>query len=110
MRVRCREVIAELETRPPVLPAAQITEGLEFLRWLDDEHFTYLGYREFAFQGSGANAVSQDAKVRGLGILRDQEVRVFGGLRNLGELPSDERSVGTVWVGADTSRGNSNPK
>ena len=91
MRERCRDVIGELETRPPMLPVAEIAEGLEFLRWLDDDHFTYLGYREITFQGSGANAVSKIAKGRGLGILRDPEVRVFDGLRNLGKLPPDVR-------------------
>ncbi|HMA15696.1 MAG TPA: NAD-glutamate dehydrogenase, partial [Kiloniellaceae bacterium] len=91
MRARCREVIAELETRPPMLPVAEIAEGLEFLRWLDDDHFTYLGYREIVFQGGGANAVSKVSKARGLGILRNPEVRVFDGLRDLGKLPPDVR-------------------
>src|SRR3546814_18677635 len=53
MRERCREVIAEPATQPPVLPDAKITEGLAFLRTLDDDHFTYIGYRQFAFQGCG---------------------------------------------------------
>src|SRR3546814_9050395 len=34
---------------------------------------------------------SKVAKVRGRGILRDPEVRVFDGLRNLGKLPPDVR-------------------
>ncbi len=91
MRERCREIIAELETRPPMLPVAEIAEGLEFLRWMDDDHFTYLGYREFSFHGKGANAVTKINKSRGQGILRDPEVRVFDGLRNLGKLPADVR-------------------
>ncbi len=91
MRERCREVIKELETKPPVLPVAEIAEGLEFLRWMNDDHFTYLGYREFSFQGRGGNAVTKIHKTRGLGVLRDPEVRVFDGLRNLGKLPPDVR-------------------
>ncbi len=91
MRERCREVIAELETRPPMLPVAEISEGLEFLKWLDDDHFTYLGYREISFHGRGGNAVTKINKARGLGVLRDPEVRVFDGLRNLGKLPADVR-------------------
>ena len=91
MRERCREVIAELETRPPVLPVAEIAEGLEFLRWMNDDHFTYLGYREFGFHGKGGNAVTKINKARGLGVLRNPEVRVFDGLRNLGKLPPDVR-------------------
>ncbi|MEO3427912.1 NAD-glutamate dehydrogenase [Pelagibius sp. CAU 1746] len=91
MRERCREVIKGLETKPPVLPVAEIAEGLEFLRWMDDDHFTYLGYREFSFQGRGGNAVTKIHKARGLGVLRDPEVRVFDGLRNLGKLPPEVR-------------------
>ena len=91
MRERCRDIIAELETRPPVLPVAEIAEGLEFLRWMDDDHFTYLGYREFSFHGKGGSAVTKINKSRGLGVLRDPEVRVFDGLRNLGKLPPDVR-------------------
>ncbi|MEQ8357530.1 MAG: NAD-glutamate dehydrogenase [Kiloniellaceae bacterium] len=91
MRERCREVIAELETQPPVLPVAEISEGLEFLRWMNDDHFTYLGYREFSFHGSGGNAVTKIHKTRSMGILRDSEVRVFDGLRNLGKLPAEVR-------------------
>jgi glutamate dehydrogenase len=91
MGERCREMIAELETRPPMLPVAEIAEGLEFLRWMDDDHFTYLGYREYNFEGSGGNAVTKINKARGLGVLRNTDVRVFDGLRNLGKLPPDVR-------------------
>src|SRR3546814_5409898 len=76
---------------PPMRPGAGIAEGLECLRWLDDDHLTYRGYREIVFQGSGANAVSKVSKARGLGILRDPEVRIFDGLRNLDKLPPDVR-------------------
>ncbi|MDX1402248.1 MAG: NAD-glutamate dehydrogenase, partial [Kiloniellales bacterium] len=91
MRERCKEMIAELETRPPVLPVAEIAEGLEFLRWMDDDHFTYLGYREYYFEGRGAKAVSKIDAKSGLGLLRDPEFRIFKGLRNLGKLPADVR-------------------
>src|SRR3546814_14868013 len=82
MRERCRAVIAELETRPPMLPVAEIAEGLEFLRWLDDDHFTYLGYREIVFQGSDATAVSKDSNARGHGTLREPAGGPLDGLRH----------------------------
>ncbi|WP_422369370.1 NAD-glutamate dehydrogenase [Pelagibius sp.] len=91
MRARCTEVIAELETSPPMLPVGEISEGLEFLKWMNDDHFTFLGYREFSFHGRGGNAVTEIGKNSGLGVLRSTDVRVFDGLRNLGKLPPEVR-------------------
>ena len=91
MRARCAEIMSELEDRPPKLPHAEIAEAMAFLKWMDDDHFTYLGYREYRFEGTGARAVSRIDRKSGLGVLRDPEERVFKGLRNLGKLPADVR-------------------
>jgi glutamate dehydrogenase len=91
MGARCGEIIAELEDRPPPLPHAEVAETLAFLKWMEDDHFTFLGYREYRFEGKGARAVSKIDPKSGLGLLRDPEVRVFKGLRNLGKLPADVR-------------------
>ena len=55
-----------------------------FLSWLHDDHFTFLGYRELAFAGTGKRARLDIVPDSGLGVLRDPEVEVFEGLRNLG--------------------------
>ncbi|MGF1611896.1 MAG: NAD-glutamate dehydrogenase, partial [Kiloniellales bacterium] len=91
MRQRCRELISELENSPPKLAVREIAQGVEFLRWLDDDHFTYLGYREYHFHGRGAQAVARIDKKSGLGILRDETYSVFDGLRSLGKLPAEVR-------------------
>ena len=91
MRHRCRDLIEELETSPPKLAVREIAQGVEFLKWLDDDHFTYLGYREYKFQGKGGSAVARIDKRAGLGVLRDESVSVFEGLRSLGKLPPDVR-------------------
>jgi glutamate dehydrogenase len=91
MRARCGELITELEDRPPLLPHAEVAEAIAFLKWMDDDHFTFLGYREYRFEGRGARAVSKIDPKSGLGLLRDPEIRVFKGLRNLGKLPADVR-------------------
>jgi glutamate dehydrogenase len=88
MRARCGELITELEDRPPLLPHAEVAEAIAFLKWMDDDHFTFLGYREYRFEGRGARAVSKIDPKSGLGLLRDPEIRVFKGLRNLGKLPA----------------------
>jgi len=92
MRRRCRDLINELEEVPPDLPESEIEEGLRFLKWLDDNHFTFLGYREYRFEGKGAGAVCKIDPQSGLGVLRDSGIRVFDSLRNLGKLPPDVRA------------------
>jgi glutamate dehydrogenase len=84
MREVLREVVAELTAHPPPpVPSAELAEVQDFLRWLDDDNFTFLGYREYAFDGAAKPE-------RGpLGILRDEAHPVFGGLRDLSSLPPD---------------------
>jgi glutamate dehydrogenase len=84
MRQALRGVATELSEAPrPPVPAAALAETLEFLRWLDDDNFTFLGVREYSFDGASK-------RERGpLGILRDKAHPVFGGLRELSSLPSD---------------------
>jgi glutamate dehydrogenase len=84
MRTRLRELLDELSSppTPPVSPT-ELAEVKDFLLWLDDDNFTFLGCREYAFDGMAAPR-------RGpLGILRDEAHPVFGGLRDLSSLPPD---------------------
>src|SRR6516162_311495 len=84
MRQVLRELIGGLsEQPPPPVPPAEIAEVQDFLRWLDDDNFTFLGYREYVFDGAAEPAHAA------LGILRDRAYPVFGGLRDLSSLPSD---------------------
>ncbi|HUN45996.1 MAG TPA: NAD-glutamate dehydrogenase domain-containing protein, partial [Stellaceae bacterium] len=69
------------------LPAADVSEAADFLSWLDDDNYTFLGYREYRFGtgegGTGIDIVPQS----GLGILRDDAYTIFDGLRNFKTLP-----------------------
>jgi glutamate dehydrogenase len=61
--------------RPPV-PEKDITDSVELLRWLADDHFTFLGYREYrlVFDPGPDGAVSLQAILgTGLGILRQDQ-------------------------------------
>ncbi len=89
MRSQMTGIISDLEKSPPSIPEAEIKEGVAFLKWLNDDHFTYLGYREYRFEGKGQKAVSKVLDDVGLGVLRDTSFQVFDGLRNLGSLPAD---------------------
>ncbi|HEY3911415.1 MAG TPA: NAD-glutamate dehydrogenase [Stellaceae bacterium] len=86
MRQTLRALLDELPGPPaPPVPAAELAETSDFLRWLDDDNFTFLGYREYDFDGAAEPARPA------LGILRDRDYPIFGGLRDLSSLPPDVR-------------------
>jgi glutamate dehydrogenase len=45
MQQKAREIAAEIGRAPPPLPADELEDGIAFLNWLADNHFTFLGYR-----------------------------------------------------------------
>ena len=63
-----QRVAAELEQSPPPCAGDELAEGKALLHWLTDQHFTFLGYREYRL-------VADDRLVpvpgSGLGLLRD---------------------------------------
>ncbi|MDZ7825833.1 MAG: NAD-glutamate dehydrogenase [Gammaproteobacteria bacterium] len=67
MRARVQAMIEELERGVPHQDPEDVAEAQAFLEWLLDDHFTFLGYREFE--------ITDDAEVRQvlgpeLGVLR----------------------------------------
>ncbi|MGI8614990.1 MAG: NAD-glutamate dehydrogenase [Nocardioidaceae bacterium] len=82
---RARAVVDELHEDPPPVPAAELAEAEELLSWLCDDHFTFLGYREYALgtEDDGVD-VLRAVPGTGLGVLRsDQEIS-----HSLGRLPA----------------------
>jgi glutamate dehydrogenase len=84
MRRTLRAVLDALPGPPaPPVPVHELAEAQDFLRWLDDDNFTFLGFREYVFNGVG------QAPRPALGILADPDYRIFDGLRDLSSLPAD---------------------
>ncbi|SNR90233.1 MULTISPECIES: NAD-glutamate dehydrogenase [unclassified Azospirillum] len=92
MRERLAETLLDSSTGRPPLPAAEIDEGLSFLRWMDEEHFIFLGVREYRFGQDNGEATLEIQRGQGLGVLRDDDVSVFDGLRHFSTLPPEVRS------------------
>jgi glutamate dehydrogenase len=68
MLERIKAVAADAANAP--IPAESRAEGTDFLRWLENRHFTFLGARDYDLQRKG-DTVSLIAKPEsGLGILR----------------------------------------
>ncbi len=73
MRERLEGVLGDLERRPPPIAAEEVEEGKAFLRWLEADHFTFLGYRcSDLVRANGADALHVVAG-SGLGILRGRD-------------------------------------
>ncbi|MBT7505133.1 MAG: NAD-glutamate dehydrogenase [Rhodospirillales bacterium] len=78
MRHRMWALIEELETGGAAGHAAEeVAEGRDFLRWIHDNHFTFLGYRDYTFTRKGKRIISTIDKKSGLGILRNAGRIVF---------------------------------
>jgi glutamate dehydrogenase len=85
MRGKLREIAAELGEDAPPVPPDELAESLDFLRWLDDDNYTLLGFRELVF-ASAPNDVPVSPP---LGILREPNYTLFGGLRDFTALPRE---------------------
>ncbi|WP_338143128.1 NAD-glutamate dehydrogenase [Nocardioides pantholopis] len=70
-RGRMLEIVEELGSAPPAgLDPEDVRQGRELLRWLADDHFTFLGYREYELQRAGEHDLLRAVPGTGLGILR----------------------------------------
>ena len=73
MLERINGIVADLKTNPPPLPVDEIAEAIQFLQWLLADNFTFLGLRDYRFDGRGLEPDYDSA----LGIMRDCELKVL---------------------------------
>ncbi len=95
MRATAAEVMADLRNRAQPGSNDEFSETADFLAWLVDDHFTFLGYRVYRFvapEGSaGAGGATRLEIQPGseLGVLKEPTAVVFNGLRDLDSLPPE---------------------
>ena len=77
MRNQMAAVINEMETLELALPSDEAAEIHDFLRWVHDNHLTFLGYCENRFKKSGRAITVERVKGSGLGVLRGAHPRVL---------------------------------
>jgi glutamate dehydrogenase len=82
-------LVDELSANPPPgLPAGEVAQTQDLLRWLAADHFTFLGYREYHLETEGEDEVLRAIPGTGLGILRaDQDMST-----SFGKLPAAVRA------------------
>ncbi|NIR28050.1 MAG: NAD-glutamate dehydrogenase [Gammaproteobacteria bacterium] len=71
MRAKLEEIIGELKKSPPALDPEDLAEGRAFLEWIDNNHFTFLGYREYELRERNGDYLLRSVPDSGLGILRN---------------------------------------
>jgi len=88
MRKKVDQIAGDLGAAAVPVPASEASEASEFLNWLVDDNFTFLGYREYEFGGQGLTVVPGV----GRGLLRNDNYLVFDGIRNFTTLSPDVQS------------------
>jgi glutamate dehydrogenase len=88
---RAKESLQDLENNPPPLDHAEIEESKDFLRWLINNHFTFLGCRDYKLIGNETGRALQIIPGTGLGVLRDDSAVTVS--RNYADLPPQARKL-----------------
>ncbi len=95
MHVQARAIVQDLTDNPPPLPAEEVEEGKALLEWLAEDHFTFLGYREYRLEVADDDEILRAVPGTGYGILRtDQDMSTsFGKLPPLVRAKAREKTL-----------------
>jgi glutamate dehydrogenase len=74
MRATALRIAESLSTGPVPVEPTEAAEAQELLRWLVDEHFTFLGYREYDLRTEDGVDVLRTVPGTGLGISRPDKL------------------------------------
>jgi len=89
MRQNMSALVVELDQAPKGVAGEDVSEAQDFLRWAHDDHFTFLGYREYDFIGNGKAASVIVNRQSGKGVLRKPSVVLFRELQNIASMPPE---------------------
>ncbi len=90
MREKVTAIIRELEEQPPPVSTEERAEAAAFLRWIEADHFTFLGYCEYDLKPLQDERELQLAPGSVLGILRDADDGA--GSTHISVLPTQTRT------------------
>lgn len=71
MRQKVNEAIEELDRASSTRDPAETAETKEFLYWIEDHHFTFLGIRDYELVQENDEIILQPISETGLGLLRE---------------------------------------
>src|SRR5271170_776607 len=70
MQIAARSAAADLSALSARFDPTDLKETCALLAWMEDRHFTFLGYREYRLRGRKGREALEPIKATGLGILR----------------------------------------
>ncbi len=70
MRAKVLELVSSLDSEPPPVPPERLEECRSFLQWMENDHFTFLGYRYYHIKEEEGELLFQLDPASGLGVLR----------------------------------------
>ncbi len=76
MLAAARKIASELQQTHADMSPDQVDELSAFLNWLADDHFTFLGYREYVVEDQGKDRVLKAIGESGLGIMHAERREV----------------------------------
>ncbi len=75
MRNALGDIIGEFDNPPATATAEDTLEAQAFLKWLHDDNFMFLGFRDYEFVAKGKGAALGVLRGKGMGILRGPKRR-----------------------------------
>src|SRR5690606_29212718 len=76
MKAKMLEIAEQLPNLNLPFDKGSLDEAQEFLRWIADDHFTFVGYREYRVVEEGGEEMLKPTPGSGLGIMRGDEKAV----------------------------------
>jgi glutamate dehydrogenase len=91
MVTRAEESLSELQSNHTALDQEDVAESRDFLQWLINNNFTFLGARDYKLIGDGTNRALQMIPGTGLGVLRDESNSTIS--KTYAEMPPQARKM-----------------
>ncbi|WP_157016495.1 NAD-glutamate dehydrogenase [Mesorhizobium xinjiangense] len=79
MLARLEQTISDFRYKPVPLRQESVGEAIDFMEWLRDDNFTFLGMREYRYTGGETAGTLERTDKPGLGILADPDLLVLRG-------------------------------
>lgn len=76
MREEAVKTLGLLKSYQHLVEPDMLNEIIEFLQWLIEDHFTFMGYLEYKLEGSGESEAFRMVEGSGLGVMKDPSLDI----------------------------------
>ncbi|MGE0115150.1 MAG: NAD-glutamate dehydrogenase [Steroidobacteraceae bacterium] len=103
MRARALSICDSWVQTPPPVSAAERQEASDFLRWLADDHFTFLGSQQFRLTRSRRHDVLEPLPATALGLMQRSGSKAAHAVQLTGELRDQARKPQLLLITKSSS-------